>query len=96
LEFLGDGISNLTHWGSSNASNSNSEDLGGSKPGPSKKLAAEDQLLLVSTRLRVGMLEQDLAVCFQLSQSHVSRIITTSVNAMFHPFKEIEILQIRE
>ena len=73
LEFLGDGMYNLTYWGSSSASNSNNEDLGGSKPGPSRKLTAEDELLLVLTRLRVGMLEQGLAVRFELSQSHVSR-----------------------
>ena len=96
LEFLGDGMNNLTYWGSSSASNSNNEDLGGSKPGPSRKLTAEDELLLVLTRLRVGMLEQDLAVRFELSQSHVSRIITTWVNAMFHRFKEVEIWPMRE
>ena len=50
----------------------------------------------VLTRLRVGMLEQDLAVRFELSQSHVSRIITTWVNAMFHRFKEVEIWPMRE
>ena len=70
LEFLGDGMSNLTYWGSSSASNSNNEDLGCSKPGPSRKLTAKDELLLVLTRLSVGMLEQDLAVRFELSQSH--------------------------
>ena len=96
LEFLGDGMNNLTYWGSSSASNSNNEDLGGSKPGPSRKLTAEDELLLVFTRQRVGMLEQDLAVRFELSQSHVSRIITTWVNAMFHHFKEVEIWPMRE
>ena len=95
LEFLGDGMNNLTYWGSSNASNSNNEDLGGSKPGPSRKLTAEDELLLVLTRLRVGVLEQDLAVRFELSQLHVSRIITTWVNAMFHRFKEVEIWPMR-
>lgn len=96
LEFMGDGINNLTYWGSSSASNFNNENLGGSKPGPSRKLTAEDELLLVLTRLRVGMLEQDLSVRFELSQSHVSRIITIWVNAMFHRFKEVEIWPMRE
>ena len=40
--------------------------LGASKLGPSRKLTAEDVLLLVLTRLHVGMLEQDLAVRFKL------------------------------
>ena len=56
LEFLGDGMNNLTYWGSSSPSNSNNEDLGGSKPGPSRKLTAKDQLLLELTTLRVGRL----------------------------------------
>ena len=93
---MGDGMNNLTYWGSSSPSNFNNENLGGSKPGPSRKLTAKDELLLVLTRLRVGMLEQDLAVHFELSQSHVSRIITTWVNAMFHRFKEVEIWPMRE
>ena len=96
LDFLGDGMNNLTYWGSSSTSNSNSGDLGASKPGPSRKLTAEDELLLVLTRLRVGMLEQDLAVRFELSQSHVSRIITTWVNAMYHRFKKVDIWSTRE
>jgi len=97
LEFLGDGMDNLTYWGTSSASNSNSEDLGGLKPGPSRKLTTEDELLLVLTSLRVGMLEQDLAVRFeQLSQSHVSTTITTWINAMYHRFKEIDIRPTRE
>ena len=48
------------------------------------------------TRLRVGMLEQDLAVWFELSRSHVSRIITTWINAMYDLFKEIDIWPTRE
>ena len=46
--------------------------------------------------MRVGMLEQDLAVHFELSQSHMSRIITTWVNAMFHRFKEVKIWPMHE
>ena len=88
LEFLGNGMNNLTYLGSSGASNSNGD-------GPSRKLTAENKLLVL-TRLRVGMLEQDLPVRFELSQSHVSRIITTWVNAMFHHFKEVEIWPMRE
>lgn len=96
LEFLGDGMNNLTYWGSSSAASCNNAELGGSKPGPSRRLAPEDELLLVLTRLRVGMLEQDLAVRFQLSQSHVSRIITTWINAMYHCFKEVDIWPSRQ
>ena len=83
-------MSTLSHWGSTSASNPNDESLDGSKRGPSRKLQPEDELLLVLTRLRVGMLEHDLAVRFELSQSHVSRIITTWVNSMYHRFKEMD------
>jgi len=75
LEFLGNGVNNLTYLGSSSASNSNDD-------GPSRKLTAENKILLVLTRLSVGILEQDLAVHFELSQSHVSRIITTWVGRL--------------
>lgn len=73
---------NLTCWGSSSATSCNNAELGGSKPGPSKRLAPDDELLLVLTRWCVGMLEQDLAVRFQLSQSHVSRIVQYSPKTM--------------
>lgn len=95
LEFLIDGMDNLTYWGTSSASNSNSIDLGDLKPEPLRKLTSEDELLLVLTRLR-GMLEQDLAVRFELSQSHLSRTITTWINAMYHRFKETYIWSTRE
>ena len=39
LEFLGDGMNNLTYWGSSSAASCNNAELGGSKPGPSRRLA---------------------------------------------------------
>ncbi|PFX21206.1 hypothetical protein AWC38_SpisGene14331 [Stylophora pistillata] len=78
LEFLGDGMNNLTYWGSSGATSCNNAELWGLKPGPSRRLAPEYELLLVLTKLRVGMLEQDLSLRSQLSQSHVSRIITNN------------------
>ena len=37
------------------------------------------------------MLEQDLAVRFEMSQSQVSRTLTTWVNALYHRFKDIDI-----
>ena len=63
---------------------------------PPRKLTAEDDLLLVLTRLRVKMLEQDLAVPFERSQSHVLRIITTWVNVMYHRLKKVDIWSTRE
>ena len=54
LDFLGDGTNSLTYWGSSGASNSNSEDLGGSEPGPSRKLTAEDEPLLCADQIETS------------------------------------------
>lgn len=48
-----------------------------------EKLSPENEFLLVLTRLKVGLLEQDLAVRFQLDQSTVSRIITTWISFMY-------------
>lgn len=42
------------------------------------------------------MLEQDLAIRFELSQSRVSRIITTWVNAIYYRYKEVDIWPTRE
>ena len=40
-------------------------------------------------RLRLGLLEQDIAYRFGISQSTVSRIFTTWINFMYLQFKEI-------
>ena len=47
LELVGNGMNNLTYWGLSSTSNSNNEDLFGSKSRPSRKLTPEDELPLV-------------------------------------------------
>ena len=93
VKFMGDEINNLNYWGTSGATKSSDAEA---KPGPARKLSPEDELLLVLTRLRVGMLEQDLAVRFDISQSQVSKIFTTWVNALYHRFKEVDIWPTRE
>ena len=42
-------------------------------------------------RLRLGLLEQDLALRFQVSQPSVSRIVTTWINLLYVKFKEVPI-----
>ena len=54
-------------------------------------LSPVNEFLLVLTRLKVGLLEQDIAVRFQLHQSIVSRIITTWISFMYAKFKELDI-----
>jgi len=59
------------------------------KCGSSYKLPLLEQLFLMLVRLRLGSFETDLAVRFSLSQSSVSRIITTWINLMFHSLKAL-------
>ena len=46
--------------------------------------------------LRLGLLEQDLAFCFQVSQPTVSRIVIAWINFLFVKFKEVPIWPSRE
>ena len=45
------------------------------KPGPSRQLLLIDEFFLVMMRLRLGLLESDLAERFSIYQQQVSRII---------------------
>ena len=51
--------------------------------GTSRSMTPLNELFLVLCRLRCGLLEKDLAFRFQVSQSTVSRILTTWINALF-------------
>ena len=65
-------------------------DYGDSKVGVSCSLSLEEQLFLTLVRLRLGLLERDIAFRFQISQATVSRITCTWINLMYHSFKSIE------
>ena len=47
------------------------------KRGPKRTLSPENEFFLVLVRLRLGLLEEDLAYRAGISQSHLSRIFTT-------------------
>ena len=49
-----------------------------------------NNIFLTLVRLRLGLLEQDLANRFDISVSSVSHITATWINLMFHSFKAIE------
>ena len=57
-------------------------DEGKQKPGPKRKMRLIDEFLLVMTRLRLGLLERDLADRFCVSTSSVSRILITWYNVL--------------
>ena len=59
--------------------------------GRHRSLTPHNEFFLTLCRLRVGLKEQDLAYRFGISQTTVSRIITTWMDFMFHKFKEIPI-----
>ena len=55
----------------------------------SRSLPPTEELFLVLIRLRGGLMEQDLAYRFGVSQSTVSRIVTTWINFMYLQLKKI-------
>ena len=56
-----------------------------------RRLSPDDELLLTLVKLRHNVPESDLAVCFAVSQSTVSRTFSRWVLCLYHSFKEINI-----
>ena len=52
-------------------------------------LSPINEFFLTLCRLRLGLLEQDLAIRFQVSQPTVSRIVMAWINLLFVKFKEV-------
>ena len=61
------------------------------KAGPKRTLSVEEEFFLVLCRCKVGLLEEDLAARFGISQGLVTRIIVTWTKFMYYRFKELEI-----
>ena len=85
---LGASVNYLTYW---NPGKSLSHTQSTVKGRPSRCLTPFNEFFLVLCRLRLGLLELDLAYRFSISQSTVSRICVTWINLMYCKFKEIEI-----
>ena len=60
-----------------------------SNKGRPRCLSPIDEFFLILVCLRLGLLEQDIAYQFGISQSTVSRIFTTWINFLFIQFKQI-------
>ncbi|XP_003382392.1 PREDICTED: uncharacterized protein LOC100636353 [Amphimedon queenslandica] len=58
-------------------------------------ISPQHEFFLTLCRLMCGLMEQDLACRFQISQSTVSRIFTAWVNFLYYKFKEIPIWPIQ-
>jgi len=76
----------MRQWDGKN-SNKNYDE---SKRGRPCKLPMLEQFFLTLVRLRLGLLELDLAHRFGISQATVSRIVATWINLLYHTFKGIE------
>ncbi len=87
FEFLGPVVHHLNYWGS--------------KEGPRQRNRAhkwdpENQLFLTLVKLRLNLRHTDLALRFGLSESAVSRYITTWICFLYHHLKEINWLPTEE
>lgn len=83
-QFLGPAVNSLVY-----DSNKQLVEGDSSKRCRSRTLTPKDEFFLVLVRLRLGLMEQDLAYRFEISQSTVSRIISTWINFLYLKFKEI-------
>ena len=84
FKFLGPAINYLSY---KDQSMSDSDTL--CRSGWPHSLPPMEEFFLVLVRLRLGLMEQDIAYRFNISQSTVSRIIHTWINFLFLQFKEL-------
>ena len=90
FEFLRPAAGKLIYWGS-NTKNDDSATLESSKRGPKRRMSPEQELFIVLTRLRCGILEQDLAARCKLSTSHIGRICITWIDLLHSHLRAIPI-----
>ncbi len=75
FEFLGDAVNNLNYWYGGKTSPNNR--------GAPRALTPLNEFFIVLCRLRLGLLEQDLAYRFHVSQTTISRICVTWINFLY-------------
>ena len=80
-EFFGPAVEKLNYWGSKQNP---------WKQNQSKKLRPMDQLLMTLMKLTLNLKFLDLAVCFGVSESTVSRYVTTWICFLYHHLKEVD------
>ena len=64
--------------------------------GPARFLSIENEYLMVLCRLKTGLLEEDLAARFCVTQSIVSQIVNTWIKFMYFTFKELDIFPTKD
>ena len=82
FNILGKGSLKLNYWGSTKCEAKTAKDH-------RRALLPLEEFFLMLVCLRLGLFEQDLAYCFAVSQSTVSRIIKTWINFIYLQFKQI-------
>lgn len=87
--FLGPCVHHLSYWGKGRR-------LAEDSRGAPRLLSPMNEFFLVLCRLRLGLLEQDLALRFGISQPTVSRICITWINLMYSKFREVTIWPTRD
>ena len=91
FDFLGPAAMNLQYRDSVTTN-----DIKSKKFGRPRSLQPLEEFFLTMVRLRLGLLEQDIAYRFNISQSTVSRIFTTWINFLYLQFKSIPLWPLQE
>ncbi|PFX24400.1 uncharacterized protein LOC111331706 [Stylophora pistillata] len=92
LSFLGKGAASKLVYSNTEQNDAQKRE----KAGPKRTLSVEQEFFLVLCRYKVGLLEEDLAARFRISQSLVSRIIIARTKFMYYQFKELDIFPDRQ
>ena len=99
LDFLGREAASHLDYINSTISSPDPRNHNVNKLGPSRALSVENEFFMVLCRLKVGLLEDDLAVRFwicQRVQSVASQVINTWIRFMFFRFKELDVFPSKE
>ena len=85
-DFLGDSVKKISYW------NTNVGDLNktpSKRPGRRRKLTPQNELFLTLIRLRLGLLQQDLAYRFKTNTRQISTIVLTWIQLLYKQFGTI-------
>ena len=88
LDYLQPAASKLVYWGSNTNIEMTSDK---NKSGRSRTLTTEEEFFLTLVRLRCGFPIEDMAVRFNMSTSHISRILITWIDFLHSQFRMLPI-----
>jgi len=87
---FGNSVNKLNYY-NSGTNSEKSKDANHNKRGPKRALCPEQEFFLVLVRLRLGLLEEDLATRVSLSVQHISRICITWFDFLHNFFRLLPI-----